>query len=383
MKLINKAALKETLDAKTNLDMAEAKIGGAVIMVHQDGELVYSETFGSQRVGGDIPLPVDTMFRLASMTKPITAVAALICVDRGLFSLDDKIEKYLPEYHDLEIAHLDESGNIVISGKNPTPPTIKHCLSHSSGIGSMPVGDKLFNMIGDKSGLTLQKIVDRYATNPIAFEPGKAQFYSPILGLDVVARIIELVSGMSFDAFVKKEITEPLGMKDTTFAPTPEQWGRMIGLHNRVDEKSVEVGTPENCVFGDFPVTYTCGGAGLASTAPDYMIFAEMLLGGGKRGNVRIISEESAKAMRTPQLPYEVMPANQIWGLGVRVITDESYGRLAVGSFGWSGAYGSHFWIDPENKVIGIYMKNSCYDGGSGTYTGAMFEHIVTESLNK
>jgi CubicO group peptidase (beta-lactamase class C family) len=87
--------------------------------------------------------------------------------------------------------------------------------------------------------------------------------------------------------------------------------------------------------------------------------------------------------MRTPQLPYEVMPANQIWGLGVRVITHESYGRLAVGSFGWSGAYGSHFWIDPENKVIGIYMKNSNYDGGSGTYTGAMFEHIVTESLNK
>ncbi len=383
MRILNKDILKAEIEAETNRNLAEGKVGGAVIMVHQAGELVYSNTFGVQHVGDNTPLPVDTVFRLASMTKPITTVAALICVDRGLFSLDDKIEKYLPEYCDLEIAHLDENGNIVISGKNPTPPTIRHCLSHSSGIGSMPVGDKLFSMMGIKRDTTLQKVVDHYANNPIAFEPGKAQFYSPILGLDIIARIIELVTGESFDAFVKKEITDPLGMKDTTFAPTVEQRERMIGLHNRVDDKSVEVGTPDNCVFGDFPVTYTCGGAGLASTAPDYMIFAEMLLGGGKRGDVRIISEESAKAMRTPQLPFEVMPANQIWGLGVRVITHESYGRLPVGSFGWSGAYGSHFWIDPANQVAGIYMKNSCYDGGSGTYTGARFEEIVTNSFEK
>ena len=381
MKIINKEKLRATIEAEVNKDLAEGKVGHAVIMVHQAGEMVYSGTFGETHIGmGDKPA-TDTMFRLASMTKPITAIAALICIDRGLFSLDDKIEKYLPEYRDLEIGRLDENGNIVIVRKNPTPPTIRHCLSHSSGIGSMPLGDKLFSMMGINKDTNLQKVVDHYANNPIAFEPGTAEFYSPVVGLDIIARIIELTSGMSYGEFVRKEITEPLGMKDTTFAPTPEQWDRMIGLHNRVDGKSVPAYSDEGCVFGNFPVTYTCGGAGLASTADDYMIFAEMLLGEGKRGDVRIVSEEAVRLMRTPQLPEAVMPVHQNWGLGVRVITKDYYVRLPVGAFGWSGAYGSHFWVDPENKVIGIYMKNSFYDGGSGTYTGARFEEMVQQSF--
>ncbi len=382
MKTLNRDILKALIEAEANKDLAESKIGHAVIMVKQGDELVYSGVFGEKHIGkGDAPTE-DTLFRLASMTKPITATAALILVDRGLISLDDKIEKYLPEYKDLEIGRLDENGNIVIVGKNPTPPTIRHCLSHSSGIGSMPLGDKLFSMMGVNKDTTLAKVVDHYASQPIAFEPGKAEFYSPMVGLDVIARIIELVSGMSFGEFVRKEITEPLGMSDTTFAPTAEQWERMVGLHNRVDGKSVDAPADEGCVFGNFPVTYTCGGAGLASTAADYMKFAEMLLGDGKRGDVRILSEAAAKEMRTPQLPESVMPVHQIWGLGVRVITMDCYVRLPVGAYGWSGAYGSHFWIDPVNKVIGIYMKNSWYDGGSGTYTGARLEEIVHNSFN-
>ncbi len=381
MKFLNKDILRTSIEAETNRNVAEGKIGGAVIMVHQAGELVYSGIFGEQHIGGGTPPKADTLFRLASMTKPVTATAALICVERGLFSLDDKVEKYLPEYKNLEIGKLDDDGKIVIVGKNPTPPTIRHCLSHSSGIGSMPLGDKLFSMMGINKDTTVESVVNHYANNPIAFEPGKSQYYSPVLGLDIVARIIEITTGEGFDKFVMREITEPLGMKDTSFAPTDEQWSRMIGFHNRVDGKSVESTMPG--VFGDFPVTYTCGGAGLASTAVDYMIFAEMLLLGGERNGVRIISEESALALRTPQLPYEVMPEAQIWGLGVRVITSEHYGRLPVGAFGWSGAFGSHFWIDPENKIIGIYMKNSSYDGGSGTYTGARLEEIVTSALEK
>jgi CubicO group peptidase (beta-lactamase class C family) len=316
------------------------------------------------------------------MTKPITATAALICVDRGLFSLDDRIEKYIPEYKDMEIGKLDENGELVSLGVSPTQPTIRHCLSHSSGIGTYPIGDKIFNTMGVKPGMTLESVVNYHANQYIAFEPGKREFYSPVVGLDVVARVIEIVTGKTFAEFVKEEITEPLGMIDTTFTPSDEQFERAVGMFTVNDGVNVDDYVDPGCVFGNFPTTYFCGGAGLISTAADYLKFCEMLLGDGKRGDVRILSEEAALMMRTPQLPPEVMPVHQIWGLGVRVITMECYARLPVGAFGWSGAFGTHFWIDPVNKIAGIYMKNSRLDGGSGCLTGAMLEDVVSRSFN-
>lgn len=382
MRTLNKEKLKELIEKQVAEDIEYKRTGHAIVMVKQGDELVYSGTFGEEHAGCGEPPKMDTMFRLASMTKPITAVAALICVDRGLFSLDDRIEKYIPEYKDMEIGKLDEDGKLVSLGVSPTQPTIRHCLSHSSGIGTYPIGDKIFNTMGVKPGMTLKSVVDYHANQPMAFEPGTREFYSPVVGLDVVARIIEIVTGKTYAEFVKEEITDPLGMNDTTFTPTEEQFERMVGMFAVRDGENVDDYFDAGCVFGNFPTTYYCGGAGLASTANDYMKFCEMLLGNGKRGDVRIISEEAALMMRTPQLPPEVMPVHQIWGLAVRVIVMDCYARLPVGAYGWSGAYGTHFWIDPVNKVIGMYLKNSRNDGGSGCLTGAMLEDVVSRSFN-
>lgn len=382
MKTLNKDKLKELIENQVAEDIEYKRTGHAVVLVKQGDELVYSGTFGEEHAGIPTPPKMDTMFRLASMTKPITATAALICVDRGLISLDDRIEKYIPEYKDMEIGKLDEEGRLVSLGVSPTQPTIRHCLSHSSGIGTYPIGDKIFNTMGVKPGMTLKSVVDYHANQPMAFEPGKREFYSPVVGLDVVARIVEIVTGKTFAEFVREEITEPLGMVDTTFTPTEEQFDRMVGMFAVKDGVNVDDYFDAGCVFGNFPTTYFCGGAGLASTPADYLKFCEMLLGDGKRGDVRILSKEAALMMRTPQLPPEVMPVHQIWGLGVRVITMECYARLPVGAFGWSGAYGTHFWVDPVNKIVGIYMKNSRNDGGSGCLTGAMLEDVVSRSFN-
>lgn len=181
---------------------------------------------------------------------------------------------------------------------------------------------------------------------------------------------------MSFSEFLKKEIFIPLRMCDTTFDPTEEQWSRTVCMHTYND--GIVAFKPQNTssIFGGYPLTYTCGGAGLVSTLADYEKFTDMLLSRGiARDGTRILSEDSVKLMATPAEPYGISPS-QRRGLSVRVIINDS-NRLPKGSFGWSGAYGCHFWVDPENKITAIYMKNSTFDGGSGAQTAANFEKDV------
>ncbi len=137
--------------------------------------------------------------------------------------------------------------------------------------------------------------------------------------------------------------------------------------------------TVEGCVFGDIPTSQCCAGAGLVSSLHDYSLFAEMLLNEGDR----VVSKAMIEKMRTGQVSKKIMPTPNNWGYSVRVITGEEYGKLPVGCFGWSGAFGSHFWVDPTNKITAIYMKNSAYDGGAGSITGMNFETAVTCSLRK
>lgn len=381
MKILNKEKLAQNIETRINDDIKECRVGGAIVKVCQNGEVVYKKSFGSKTPGKDDMLPFNTMFRLASMTKPVTAAAALVQVSKGKINIDDPVEKYIPEYKDMYIGTVDENGQIKTLGKAKEKVRILHLLTHSSGIGTMPVGDVQFGMMTPEQRSTLRGVVDFHANTLLAFEPFECQFYSPVVGFDVIARIVEITSGMTYDEFLKKEIFSPTGMNDTTFSPSAEQWGRMIGMHDLRDGKSVVCPMPEGCVFGDFPTTYFCGGAGLASTIDDYSAFAEMLLNEGRVDDKQIIEPKLIKAMATPQLPKNVMGDPVIWGLGVRVITHESYKNLPVGSFGWSGAYGTHFWVDPANKVTAVYLKNSAYDGGSGALTASNFEIDVTSAF--
>ena len=381
MKRLNPELLRKNIEKTVNADIESGRVGGAAVKVMQNGETLYRADFGYSDCNSKTPLAPNTIFRLASMTKPITAVAILIQVSRGLVDLFDPIERFLPEYAELDLGVLDENKQVVRVGKARNKVRVIHLLTHSSGIGTLEVGDVQFAQMNPENMQSVETVVDYFSKAAIAFEPYTTQAYSPVVGFDILARIVEITSGMPYGEFVQKEIFEPLDMTDTSCTPTEEQWSRMISMHNYVDGKGVSVDSGSRCVFGNFPLTYNCGGAGMASTVDDYSKFANMLLCGGEYNGVRILPESLVRSISIPHLPETIMPWHEIWGLSVRVIVGDN--TLSVGSYGWSGAYGTHFWIDPDNKIVAIYMKNSHYDGGSGASTAFAFESDVMNSFER
>lgn len=379
MKRLNPELLRKTIEKTIKADVESGRVGGASVKVMQSGETLYRADFGYSDCDSKKTLAANNIFRLASMTKPITAVAVLIQVSRGPVDLLDPVDKFLPEYAELDIGVLDDNKQVVRVGKARNKVRIIHLLTHSSGIGTLEVGDVQFSQMKPENTRSIETVVDYFADAAIAFEPYTAQAYSPVVGFDILARIVEITSGMSYREFVKKEIFEPLGMSDTTCVPDDEQWNRMVCMHNYINGKGVSADVGSRYIFGGFPLTYNCGGAGIASTVEDYSKFASMLLSGGEYNGVRILPESLVRSMGIPHLPETVMPGHEMWGLGVRVIVGDN--TLPVGAYGWSGAYGTHFWIDPENKIVAVYMKNSYYDGGAGASTACRFEIDVMNSF--
>ncbi|MBQ3099422.1 MAG: beta-lactamase family protein [Clostridia bacterium] len=380
MKKLNIELLTENIENRVNADLAAHNICAASLIVNQDGKRVYKRHFGLTFPDRDEAVSDSTVYRLASMTKPIMAVAMLILVDRGLVSLDDPVAKYLPVFEDMSIGEVAD-GELRFVRKNPTPPTVRNLLTHTSGIGCGFVGDKTFAMMTMDEHATLESAVNAYAKQLLSFEPGTKQEYSPIAAFDVAARIIELLSGKDIESYLQENIFGPCGMTDTTFMPSDEMRARMVCMHTKEADRSWYDTMPDACVFETIPVTHPLGGGGLVSTAEDYSKFAEMLLDGGICGDKRIVSEASVAEMATVQVPLDFHPGPEHWGLGVRVISGEAYEKLPVGTFGWSGAYGTHFWVDPANRITAIYMKNSRHDGGSGAETAANFERDVFASF--
>ena len=367
--------------------MADGRIGGTGLCVMQDGKEIYKAYNGKWSYGQDIPLTAEngdgTIFRLASMTKPITAIATLIQVSRGKLGLDQPITDLIPGFADMWVGELKEDK---VVAKEPAKRilTPRMLLSHQNGLHAGDLGNR--QGLGTPEDMQdLAHIVDYFSTMKLDFQPTEAQMYSPTAAFDVCARLVEITSGMDYNTFVTKEIFEPLGMVNTTFIPTEEQWSRFIVMHSRREEDghgvSEDGATQPSCIFENFPITWFSGGAGLCSTLPDYVKFAEMLVNYGKLPDgTQLVPEELIREMGTPWVPFEVMPAWERWGLGVRVITDERH-WLPVTTFGWSGAYGSHFWVDPVNKITAVYMKNSRYDGGAGSQTSIHFEQDVYACL--
>ncbi len=387
--LTNAGSFAKELDAEKleskivrtiNKDISEGKVGGAELLVNQYGERVFDGVFGEKTVGSE-KLEKDALYRLASMTKPVTAVAMLIEYERGNLDIYADVSDYLDGYENMYVGKI-EDGKVVADKPAQNSIKVYQCVSHTSGVASGTLGEMVYAGIAPKQR-TCQAVAKYLSDKPLEFDPGTAQSYSTA-AYDIVAAIIENISGLSFEEYLKVNIFDKLGMKDTTFAPTAEQFDRMIGIHNRTgDGKSVPADSTPGTVFANFPTTYYCAGGGLASTAEDYSKFAEMLLNGGVGANgVRILSAESVRLMRTPVVDDSIMAGSQKWGLGVRVITDDKY-TLPEGSFGWSGMYGSHFWIDPTNRITAVYMKNSLYDGGAGSKTSVQFEKDVMDSILK
>ena len=385
MRRLNIEKLQKNLIKRNENDVARGTITCSQIIVNQCGKRAYQAEFGTNGVGG-APLAHNATFRIASMTKPVTAFAVLLEVERGRLDLQAPITKYLQGYEKLPIARLVD-GELQTTGINKTPIRVFHLLSHTSGIEMGDIIEAVTAKMEESQRRTLQDVVAHFADKPVFFETGTSQSYGPHVALDIAARIVEIVSGKDFNSYVKENIADVIGMQDTTFMPTEEQWSRMVKMH-RLDENGKAIDAPEDHthIYGSHPLTYFSGGAGLMSTAEDYSLFAETLLNGGVAPNGRrVIGEEFLRQMYTPHCPLEFMDSGSqsvgvTWGLGVRLFTQDS-GNLPKGSFGWSGAYGSHFWVDPINKITAIYMKNSQSNIGDGAKTIENFETDIMDSL--
>ncbi|MBR3778462.1 MAG: beta-lactamase family protein [Clostridia bacterium] len=378
MKKLDKNLLARNVVQTAEDDMARHKAFGSAYWVMQDGETVYERCFGCTSAHGAEPVTADTLFRMASMTKPVTAFAALILVDRGLLRLSDPVAMYLPEFRGVPITEAAEDGSLRTVGAPRNEPTIRHILTHTSGIGSD--GRKIAHMTAEDKR-TVANTVAFHARMGLDFDPGTRQQYSGSGAFDALVKIIEQITKTDFLSFLQKEIFDPCGMRDTTFTPTAEQWKRMTAMHTVVDGQNADAPMREGCVMSDYPCTHYLGGSGLASTLSDYAAFATMLLNRGQTARGRLVSEDTFSLLCTPAVSEAIMPIHERWGLGVRVITKEYYEDLPVGSFGWSGAYGTHFFVDPVNKVAGVYLRNSLVDGGSGSEAARNFERAVHRSF--
>lgn len=371
MRKLDVNLLNQKIEQRFNDDIKNNVICCGATMVTQNGETMVDIKKGVQP---------RSLFRLASMSKPITAFAALIQVEMGKLSLTDNVSKYLPDFKEMYVG--DFSGSSVVKGKKAEREIqIVNLLTHTSGILSDMIGMVQENKIPAEARVDLDAMVDYYGKNIfLSFNPMEKALYSGTGAFNVLSRIIEMTADMSFGDFLTKYVFDPLEMVDTTFAPTEEQWQRVVPMHNRKNNN------PDYCdvnktTFENLPVTLHSGAANLAGTIEDYSHFAKCLLQNGSYNGRQILSEALIKEMQTPQLP-ELFPGTGIeetWGLGVRVIRQSPV--MEKGAFGWSGAYGTHFFVDPVNQLTAVYMKNSRFDGGSGAQTARHFEEDIYSSL--
>jgi len=352
---LDKEALEAGITASQKARIDNGMMTGAQVIVYQDGQMVLDKCFGTKTVGGR-ELDGNEIYRVASMTKPITAFALLLEQDRGHLNINDDLGTYLPEF----------------SGRNIK---LGQLVSHISGVPDVSPGDDRIKQF------TLDSAVAYLKNKPLDFEPSTMTRYSTG-AFDLVAKVIEKVTGKRYESYLKENLFDKLGMNDTRFVPSSEQWGRFVGIHGRDSlGHAVNVPQEEGCVFVNYPLSYPMAGAGLMSTAADYMKFACMLLNHGKSASGEsIINWNTLEKMSKVVVDDKLMPGSQKWGLGVRTIVDGDY-ILPKGSYGWSGYYGTHFWVDPENNLAVVYMKNSTYDGGAGCQTANELEKDVMKAL--
>ena len=253
MKKINQKVLIENINKIAKYDLDNNKIFGSSYCVLQKNKIITKNHFGHVSKNSIRPINDDCIFRLASMTKPITAIATLILVDRGLLSLDDPIDKYLPEFKDIHVISYTDFDTKTDLGKAKNQIKIENLLNHTSGIGSDPYKEQKLTGV-DKQNL--DNTIKFYINAGLDFEPSKKQQYSGSGAFDVLVKIIEKVSKKDFLTFLKEEIFEPCNMVDTTFIPTNEQWVRLVDMHNRVDGESVVSDFKNGCIYIDYPCTH-------------------------------------------------------------------------------------------------------------------------------
>jgi CubicO group peptidase (beta-lactamase class C family) len=346
---------------------------GAVTLVARDNRIAWFQAQGVMDLGTGRPMQKDAVFRIMSMTKPIVALSALMMIEEGKVRLTDPASRFIPELGGLRVAAASTPNGVEAA----RDITVRDLLTHTSGLMSGPASNESVS-IEFGPGDSLAVILPQLDASKLEFQPGSRWAYSAMYGLDVIARIVEITSGVSFGDFTRQRIFEPLGMDDTFFyraEPHPD----LAKLYRLEDDELVEA--PDMFFMNG---EYFSGGGGLFSTAEDYLQFALVLLNDGELDGTRLIGRRSAELMRSAFIPDSLPGRNpgEGYGLGVRVITDPVANNtyLSKGSFGWSGAFNTHFFVDPQERIVGIYMTQASGFRGAFTLMDD-FETAVMQSI--
>ncbi len=335
--------------------IAQGEIAGMVGLIVRDDKIVFSEALGMRdREGGD-PMRPDNIFFIASLTKIVTSAAAMILVDEGKLKLDDPVANYLPNLANLKVLEKDGDGWKEVAPRRPM--TVRHLLTHTAGLTygwyTNDRVDQLLNEKGiTKDNKTVADLVAKLSSVPLKHHPGEVWEYS--LATDVLGRVVEVISGQTLDEFMRARIFKPLDMKDTGFGIPDDKLGRLAADYKLEDGKAVR----NEKHFRPFKTTYFGGGGSMASTARDYCVFMQMLLGGGEYNGVRILKKESVKAMTTNQIEGVRISENTPWvgnGFGLGLSIQEAPGKKGV-CYSWSGATGTLAWFSVDKKIVGVFM---------------------------
>ena len=353
------------------------KIAGCQVLVARHGEVAYFESLGRRDLERQTPVEDDTIWRIYSMTKPITGVALMTLYERGHFQLNDPVDRFIPEWKGLKVAERMPNGRIHLAEPG-RPMSVRDALMHTTGLGWGDDGPLTIDRFlpamwaarGGRGG-TLQSMVERMAERPLVFQPGTKWLYG--LSTDVCGKLVEAMSGMRFDEYLRTEIFEPLGMVDTAFHVPEDKTARFAANYVRRPDKTLKlIDDPlASAEYGE-PPAFLSGGGGLVSTTADYYRFCRMLAGGGEVDGVRILSRKTLALMTSNHLPDNadlarfVLPGSygetMFEGVGFGLTMAVSLGPVETqtvgskGEFYWGGAASTIFWVDPAEDLVAIFM---------------------------
>jgi CubicO group peptidase (beta-lactamase class C family) len=352
--------------------VAPGKIPGCQVAVARHGQLAYFRSLGSMDLERGRAMRDDTIFRIYSMTKPITSIALMQLYERGLFQLNDPVHRVIPAWRDHRVYVSGEGENIVTRAP-ARPMTFRHVLSHTAGLsygGSEHPVDKVYQAlaINRSKGETLQTFIDKLAKVPLHFAPGERWMYS--YATDVCGHLVEALSGEPLDRYFQNHIFGPLGMTDTAFSVAPEKIDRFAANYQRKRDKSLElIDDPERSTYAR-PPSFLSGGGGLTGTAADYLRFCEMLRNRGDLDGERIIGSRTLDLMTKNHLAggrdltrmavgafSETAYEGVGFGLGFAMsLSEVETGALGEGDFYWGGAASTIFWVDPKEDLSVVFM---------------------------
>jgi CubicO group peptidase (beta-lactamase class C family) len=363
------------------------ELPNAVTTVARNGKIVHFETVGYMDVEKSIPVKADTIFRLHSQTKPVTGVAAMMLFEEGLFSLDDPIAKYLPEFSDMQVLLENKDGAEVLVKADPI--TIRQLMLHTSGISSGRYANERLAQKHKNSaptylrvGITSEEYIKRLTEIPLSAQPGSKWIYGA--STSVLSRLVEVLSSQRFGEFCKQRIFEPLGMNDTDFHVPATKVHRLASLYIEQPDGTYLL-ADVNTIDGDYGKrpSLELGASGLAGTIADYMRFAQMLANGGELDGVRLLSPSTVGLIMANHLPEKLIGSfakGEGHGLTVSVVVDHvAAGKASPnGQFGWGGAAGTTFSIDPENNIVSMVFTQVLYSSSAYRHR---FNQMVYQAL--